>query len=87
MAGAHLDHEEHIEAAQGNRAVDMEEIAHQHRGGLRLQELSPGGPGAPGCGWDPQPFQDAPHRGRPDPVPQAEQLALDPLVPPARVLP
>ncbi len=32
MAGADLDHEEHVDPAQGHRAVDMEEIAGQHRG-------------------------------------------------------
>jgi hypothetical protein len=38
-------------------------------------------------GWDPQPFQHPPHRRGADPVAQAEQLTLDPLVSPARVLP
>jgi hypothetical protein len=34
VAAADLDHEKRVDAAQGNRAVDMEEIARQHRGGL-----------------------------------------------------
>src|SRR5690242_4058190 len=42
MAGAHLDREEDIDAAQGDRAVDVEEVAGQHRGGLGAQELLPG---------------------------------------------
>jgi hypothetical protein len=42
MAGAHLDHEEYVQAAQGDRAVDMEEVACQHGGGLGAQELLPG---------------------------------------------
>jgi hypothetical protein len=41
MAGADLEHEEYVEAAHGHRAVDMEEIARQHRGGLGAQELPP----------------------------------------------
>jgi hypothetical protein len=86
MAGAHLDHEEHVDAPQGNGAVDVEEIARQHRGSLRTQELAPGSAAALCCGRDPQPLQHAPYRRCPDPVPQAEQLTLNPLVPPARVL-
>jgi hypothetical protein len=42
MAGADLDHEEHVQAAQGHRAVDMEEVAREHhRRGLKAQELPP----------------------------------------------
>ena len=65
----------------------MEEIARQHRRGLGAQELPPRGPGALRRGRYPQPLQHPPHRGGPDPDAQAEQLALDPLVAPARVLP
>jgi len=68
-------------------AVDVEEVARQHRGGLRSQELPPGRAAAPRRGRDPQAPQHPPHRGCPDPVAEAEQFALDPLVAPARVLP
>jgi hypothetical protein len=43
--------------------------------------------GAVRRGLDPQPLQDPPHCRSADPVPEAEQLALDPLVTPAWVLP
>ena len=83
MAGADLDHKEHIQAAQGHRAVDMKEVACQHRPCLGVQELPPGIPAALRGGRYPQPPQHPPDRGRPDPVAQAERLALDP----ARLLP
>jgi hypothetical protein len=41
MAGAHLQYEEHIDAAQRDRAVNVEEVARQYRGGLRAQEPLP----------------------------------------------
>jgi Plasmid pRiA4b ORF-3-like protein len=85
--GADLNYEEYVDAAQGDRAVDVKEVACQHRRGLRAQELPPGGPGALWRGRYPRPSQHSPHRGGSDPVPEAEQLALDPFVAPARVLP
>jgi len=39
MAGADLDHEEHVDATQGNCAVYVEEITRQHGRGLDSQEL------------------------------------------------
>jgi hypothetical protein len=87
MTDADLDHEEHVDAAQGDSAVDMEKVARRHRGGLGPQELPPGGAAALGRGRYAQPFQDPPHRGGSDPVPQAEQFALDPLISPAWVFP
>src|SRR6516164_5413253 len=87
MAGVGFDHEEDIDAAQGNCAVDVEEIACQHGRRMGAQKLPPSGPGALWRGWYPQPLQPAPHRGCPDPGPGAEQLALDPLIAPVRVLP
>lgn len=87
VAGADLDHEEHLDPTQGHRAVDVEEIAGQHRGGLGTRELPPRRAAAPWRGRDPKPPQYPPHRGCTDPVPEAEQLTLDPLVAPARVLP
>ena len=48
--GCPPQHEEHIHAAQGHRAVHMEEIARQHCSGLGAQELPPSGSCALGCG-------------------------------------
>jgi len=42
VAGADLDDEEHVQAAQRHLAVDMEEVAHQHGLCLGAQELPPG---------------------------------------------
>ena len=44
-------------------------------------------PAAPRCGRDPRPLQHPPHGGGADPDAEAEQLAQDPPVAPARVLP
>ena len=87
MTGANLDHEEHVQAAQGDRAVHVKEVARQYRGRLRPQELPPGRSAALRRGRDPQPFEHPPNRRGSDPEAQAEQLALDPPVTPARVLP
>jgi hypothetical protein len=84
VAGADADDEEHIEVAQGDCAVDMEEVTGEHGRGLRSQELPPGGVAALRRWRYPQPFQQPPHRRGSDPEAQAEQLALDPLVAPAR---
>jgi hypothetical protein len=54
----------------------LDEVAGRHRRGLGAQELPPGGTAALRHGRYPQAFQDPPHRGGPDPVAQAEQLAL-----------
>jgi hypothetical protein len=39
VASARLDHEVHVDAAQRDRAVDVEEITRKHGGGLGAQEL------------------------------------------------
>ncbi|MGO8886255.1 MAG: hypothetical protein ACLQI7_21700, partial [Streptosporangiaceae bacterium] len=39
VAGADLDHEQAVQAPQGHRAVDVEEIGGEHGRGLRVQEL------------------------------------------------
>jgi hypothetical protein len=54
MAGAHLHHEEHVDPAQGDRAVDMKETR-QHRDGLGAQKLPPRRAAALRRGRDPQP--------------------------------
>jgi hypothetical protein len=86
MAGAHLQYEEHIDAAQRDRAVNVEEVAGQHRGGLRAQEPLPCRVIALRRGRDPQALQDRPHRGRPDLDAQAEQFTLDAPVMPSSYL-
>src|SRR5215468_171324 len=85
MAGADLEDEEHVYAAQGDRAVDMEEVARQHGRALSAQELPPSGVVALRRGRYPQAFEHPPHRRGADPHAQAEQFALDPPVAPARL--
>ena len=80
MAGADLDHEEDVDAAQGDRAVDMEEVARQHGRGLGVQELPPCGAVALRRGRYPQAFSTRRTVEGPDADAQAEQFALDPLV-------
>jgi hypothetical protein len=41
VATADFRGEEHVDPFQGDRAVDVEEVHGQHRGGLRTQEPSP----------------------------------------------
>jgi hypothetical protein len=55
MTGARLDHEERLDAPQGNRAAGREEITRQHRGCLQAQELPPGRAAALRRRRDPQP--------------------------------
>ena len=62
-------------------------VGGEHRRCLGVQELPPGRVGAPSrCRGDLQRRQDPADRGRADPVAGFQQLALDPLVPPAVVL-
>jgi hypothetical protein len=65
----------------------MKEIARQHGHGRRAQGLTPRRTCALRRGRYPQPPQDPPHRGCPDPAAQGGQLALDLFMAPARVLP
>ena len=55
VAVADLEHEQHVEASQRERAVDVEEVHREHAGGLRAQELPPTGVdvphGASGIRW------------------------------------
>jgi hypothetical protein len=87
MAGADLEHDEHADPAHGHRAVDREEIACQHRGSLERRNCRHVVRLRCGAGGTPQPFQDPPHRRAADPKPEARQLALDPPLAPAGVLP
>jgi hypothetical protein len=66
----------------------VEEVDREHAGGLRVQELPPAGVGVSDRGrWDAVALQDPGDRGGADAVAEVEQLALDPLISPARVLP
>src|SRR3954469_8624578 len=66
----------------------MEEVDREHAGGLRAQELSPAGVGVSHRRWwDPVALQDPPDRRGADAVAELEQLALEPRVAPAWVLP
>jgi hypothetical protein len=87
VAAADLQHEQHVDPPDGERAVDVEEVAGQHRRSLRAQELPPGRVGVPvRCGRYARPFQD-PLDGRgTDLVSELEQLTLNPLVAPVVVL-
>jgi hypothetical protein len=53
---------------------------------LRSQELRPARPSSSWCGIDPGRLQDLPDGGGADPVAKAGQLAVDPAIPPGRVL-
>jgi hypothetical protein len=66
----------------------VEEVDREHAGSLGPQELPPAGVGVPHRCWrDAATPQDPPDRRGADPVAELEQLALQPLVSPARVLP
>jgi len=87
-AVADLEHEQHVQPPQGERAVDVEEVHREHAGGLGTQELPPTDVGVPHRRrWDPVALQDPPDRRGADAVAELEQLALQPLVSPSQVLP
>ena len=61
VAVVDLEHEQHVDASQRERAVDMEEVHRQDAGGLGAQELPPTGIGVPDwCRWDAVSLQDPP---------------------------
>ena len=87
VAGADLHDEQAVQALEGHRAVDVEEVGGEHRGCLGVQELPPGRVGVPfRCRGDLQGLEDPADGGRADPVAEFQQLALDSLVSPAVVL-
>jgi hypothetical protein len=51
VAVADLEREQHVEASQRERAVDVEEVDCEHADGLGAQELSPAGVGVPDRRW------------------------------------
>jgi hypothetical protein len=60
----------------------VEEIHHEHAGGLRAQELPPTGVGVPQRRrWDPVTLEDPPDRRGTHEVAQPKQLTLEPQVP------
>jgi hypothetical protein len=67
--------------------IDGEEVAGHDPGGLLAQELPPGGGRGPRCRIHPVTLQRRADHRRRDPHAQAQQLALNALVAPARVLP
>ena len=67
--------------------VDVEEVGREDPGRLGGEELLPGRGCPPGRGREPGDGQDAADRSRADPVPEAEERALDAPVSPARVRP
>jgi hypothetical protein len=83
---ADLHHEEHVQASEEDR-VDVQEVAGEDSVRLGGQELPPGGRRAARGGCEPGRGQDPPYRSRADPVPEAEEFALDAPVSPPRVLP
>src|SRR6266545_2265068 len=80
-----LDEEEHVEPAQPER-LDREEVTLDHRGRLLAQELSPADARSPRRGFDPVAVENVPNAACRQGHPERDQLALDALVPPARVL-
>ncbi len=83
--GGVLDHGQDISLGAIEQ-VSREEVARQDRLGLGAQELRPGKPGTARCGVDPGLLQNFPHRRRRYLHSQADQLAVDPAVPPFGVL-
>jgi hypothetical protein len=81
-----LDEEQNVEALQEER-VDGEEVAFENACRLRSQELGPAWLDPFRRRLDPRLLKDRPDRARRKLDPEPDQLALDPPVSPARVLP
>ena len=63
VAVADLEHEQHVEPPQRERAVDVEKVDREHGGGLGAQELPPTGVAAPRRRrWDPVLVEDPANR-------------------------
>src|SRR6266542_2361140 len=84
-SGRELDEEQDIEAPQEDR-VDGEKVARQDARRLPTKKLAPARLEPPRGRLDPRLFQDRPDRARRQLDSEPAQLALDPPVPPARVL-
>ena len=83
-AGGYLDDEQHVQPAQEHR-VEMKEIAGQQPVGRGAQKGPPGRVHLPGCWAQPTGAQDPPHGRLPQPIAQADEFAVGPAIPPARV--
>jgi hypothetical protein len=81
-----LDHEEHIEPLERDRAVHVGEVAGERGGCVCAQEAAPGQSVPFRRGWYVALAQLALDRGARDPDAEFLQLALDSDVAPARVL-
>jgi len=64
----------------------VQEVSGDHHPGLSGEKLAPAGSGVPRRRIDPGVMKDLPDGGLGDPVPELEQLALDALVAPPRVV-
>ena len=88
VPGLDLHHEQAHTSAAGHRTVPRGRSQQARIAGcLGVQELPPRRRRPPRRGTEPGGGQDPADRPLPYPVPQAEQLTLDPPVAPARVLP
>jgi hypothetical protein len=87
VAVADLECEQNVEPPQRHRAVDVEEVHGQRRGGLGMQELPPAGVGPRRRRGYPTVVQDPADGRAADAMAEFEQFALDPAVAPAQVLP
>jgi len=77
-----------VRLAKPHCAVDVEEVHCEHARGLGAQKPPPAGVGVPQRGWwDAVALQDPPNGRGADAMAELEQLALEPPVAPARVLP
>ena len=86
MAVAGIQDEEHVDTLAGH-AIDVEEIARQKRVGVGTEEAAPGlVVGSWRRGRQAVSTQVAADGPGGNPVPQAAQLALDPLISPRCVL-
>jgi len=83
--GGDLHDEQHVEAPQSD-GVEVEEVDRKQSLRLRAQEGPPLGVHAARGRPEPGAGEDAPDGAGTDPVAEADQLTLDPAVPPARIL-
>jgi hypothetical protein len=84
-SASEFDDEQHIYALQEDR-VDGEEVARQDPGGLLAQERPPTRCSAPGRRVKAVGAQHPPDRAGRHPTPEPQELAVDPLVAPPRIL-
>ena len=81
-----LDEHQHVHALE-QHGVHVQEINREDPGSLRCQELPPRRAGPARRRIDARSTQDLPHRGWRDRHAELRKLALNPAVPPQRILP